>query len=257
MTQQSGEPNLSYEFTGDGIQITYIPSNDHDQPELDYQDSQENRTFGGNEVSSEKRIFGTQLTVLLKEINFPDYGSRTTLTLLLPDINLGRTTEQHFKTLAIRTVDTFSGFSGVPFGARQTYRVYNLEGTARLAATTTSITLTVDATSYHISDPIVVTLSNQSTQTIEFPDHLTECSVIQLQRQEDGSWKEVSPCLKFIATLIHKLEAGQSLNVELVSSSENAGLHRATLSYRTSDASDAQTIFSQAFQVQATPDVSS
>src|SRR5713226_7442372 len=50
-------------------------------------------------------------------------------------------------------------------------------------ASTGPVTLRVGATSYHSSDTISVTLSNQSTRAIYFPDHLTNCTVILLQRQ--------------------------------------------------------------------------
>src|SRR5205807_10020732 len=97
------------------------------------------------------------------------------------------------------------------------------EGTLTYTLLHHRVKLSVDEASYYVGDPISVTLSNQSAQTIEFPDHLTECSVIQLQRQEDGNWKEVAPCLREILTLIHKLEAGQHSMVKLVSSSGSAG----------------------------------
>ena len=78
---------------------------------------------------------------------------------------------------------------------------------------------------------------------------------MQLHRQEDGTWKEVAPCLKMIPTLIHKLEAGQSLSVELVSSSGSAGLYRASLSYRPSQVgADPLAISSQEFEVRANPE---
>ncbi len=53
-----------------------------------------------------------------------------------------------------------------------------------LSAMNGSVTLHVDAQSYRIGDTISVTLSNQSPQTIYFPDHLTNCTVILLPRQK-------------------------------------------------------------------------
>src|ERR1700682_2987777 len=44
------------------------------------------------------------------------------------------------------------------------------------------VTLHVDAQSYRSNDTITVTLNNQSNQTIYYPDHLTNCSVILLLR---------------------------------------------------------------------------
>ncbi len=52
------------------------------------------------------------------------------------------------------------------------------------AVRTGPVTLHVGAQFYRTGDTISVTLSNQSNQTIYFPDHLTNCTVILLQRQK-------------------------------------------------------------------------
>ena len=59
-----------------------------------------------------------------------------------------------------------------------------------------SVTLRVDASSYRTSDTITATLSNQSNQTIQFPDHLTNCTVILLQRQGSSGWESVHEACK-------------------------------------------------------------
>src|SRR5215470_10732801 len=76
-------------------------------------------------------------------------------------------------------------------------------------AWTGAVNLRVGATSYHPTATISVTLSNQRTQTIYFPDHLTNCTVIQLQRQVDGNWENVHACLLLTLTRLHRLDAGQ------------------------------------------------
>lgn len=95
------------------------------------------------------------------------------------------------------------------------------------------VTLRVGATSYHSGDTISVTLSNQSTQAIYFPDHLTNCTVILLQLQVNGSWQSVNACKLMTPTRLHKLEAGKSLTIDLTPppSLWAVGLYRATLSY--------------------------
>ncbi len=50
-------------------------------------------------------------------------------------------------------------------------------------ATAGTVTLRTNAASYHVSDTITVTLNHASNQTIHFPDHLTDCTVILLQRE--------------------------------------------------------------------------
>ncbi len=124
-------------------------------------------------------------------------------------------------------------------------------------ATTGPVTLSVGATTYHATDTISVTLSNQGTQAIYFPDHLTNCTVIQLQRQVNGDWQNVNKCLLMTPTRLHKLDAGKSLTVDLVSSSSTVyrpwpvGLYRATLRYSTSQTFSGltTTIYSAGFQL--------
>jgi hypothetical protein len=99
------------------------------------------------------------------------------------------------------------------------------------------VTLRVGATSYHPTETISVTLSNQSTQAIYFLDHLTNCTVIQLQHQVIANWENVNACPLLIPTRLHQLDAGKSLTVVLVSSAARpwaVGLYHATLRYSTS-----------------------
>lgn len=125
--------------------------------------------------------------------------------------------------------------------------------------TTGPVTVYADARSYRTGDTISVTLNNRSTQTIFFPDHLTYCSIVLLQRQvgqprANGRWLAVNPCRLEIATRMHALAAGQSLVVRLVAPPNGwlAGLYRVTLSYRTSNAGAlATTIASGVFQLGA------
>jgi hypothetical protein len=120
-------------------------------------------------------------------------------------------------------------------------------------ASTGSVTLRVDAPTYRTGDAISVTLSNQSLQTILFPDHLTNCTVVLLQRQVNESWESNNVCKLMIVTRMHSLDAGHSLTVRLVAPSNQwvPGLYRAKLSYRASQQSSYLiTIYSVVFQVQ-------
>jgi hypothetical protein len=131
-------------------------------------------------------------------------------------------------------------------------------GNSTAAASTGPVTLQTDARYYQKDDTITVTLSNQSNQTIYFPDHLTNCTVILLQRLKvqplagDDVQGIFDPCRLATATLIHSLGAGQRLVVRLVASSSGwaPGFYRATLSYRTSlDAGPSTSISSVVFTV--------
>jgi len=89
---------------------------------------------------------------------------------------------------------------------------------------------------------------------ITFCTSVISSSIIQLQRQENGNWKEVSPCPRGRDPISYHLEAGKDLTVKLVSSSGSAGLYRAALSYSTSGATGPLVVFSQELQVIGNPE---
>ncbi len=269
MTQQNGGAPVSpgdgdqrrYDLAGDGwqIQITstritwpiILPI----QSSLSYQGPDGNGTFSGDDIRSLDSESGTLLTVTLQIIQAT--GEETKLTVLLPAVNPTGSPEwtANIKTLAILTKSIGMTTGPSPRGQTQTYQVYELEGTLTYTLLPHHVKLTVDAASYHVGDPISVTLSNQSAQAIEFPDQRTECSVVQLQRQENGNWKEVNPCFRGIPIRMIILEAEKDLTVKLVSSSGSAGLYRATLGYRPSQGGgNLVAIYSQEFQVIANPE---
>lgn len=269
MTQQNGEPVVSpgdgdqrrYDLAGDGwqIQITYTHIKwplDRTILLLSYQGPGGNGTVSGDAIRSQTSELGTLLTVTLQIIQVT--GEEIKLTILLPAVNPTGSPEwsANIKTLAIVTKSIGMTTGPSPTGQVQTYQVYELEGTVTYTLLPHRVKLTLDGASYYVGDPINVTLSNQTADAIEFPDHLTECSVIQLQRQENGNWKEVNPCKREIPTRMFPLEAGKDLTVKLVSSSESPGLYRATLSYhiRFLLRSEPETIYSQEFQVIANPE---
>lgn len=131
-------------------------------------------------------------------------------------------------------------------------------GNSTAATRTGPVTLQVDAPYYQKGDTISVTLNNQSDQTIYFQDHLTNCSIILLQRLKvqplAGDYEQgtFDPCTLATTTQIHSLDAGQHLVERLVASASGwvPGLYYATLSYRTSlDAGSSTTIKSGVFTV--------
>lgn len=104
-------------------------------------------------------------------------------------------------------------------------------GTSALPPTP-SVTLQVGATNYPLGSVISVTIKNQGGQAIFFADHLTNCTVLLLQRQTANSWEPVALCKLSIATHIHSLKASESLEVKLTSSDQwSAGSYRARLDY--------------------------
>jgi hypothetical protein len=104
------------------------------------------------------------------------------------------------------------------------------------------VILHIDASSYQSNDTIVVTLKNQSNQTIYFPDHLTNCSVVLLLRlpvqplTSDAGQIGINPCKLEILTRMHSLAPGQNLVVKLIAQVNGwaPGIYHATLTYHTS-----------------------
>jgi len=131
------------------------------------------------------------------------------------------------------------------------------------AVMTGPVTLHSNAKVYRINDTIFVTVSNQSNQTIYFPDHLTNCTVILLQRlkvqplagasvQTGINPFGINPCRLEILTRIHSLGPGRRLVVRLVAPLNGwpPGLYHATLTYGTSlNAGSSTTIYSAVFRV--------
>jgi hypothetical protein len=114
------------------------------------------------------------------------------------------------------------------------------------------VTLRTDASTYRTSDAISVTVSNQRAQTIQFLDHLTDCTVVLMQRNVNGSWESINLCKLMIVTRVHTLEPGQSLAVKLVAPANQwlPGLYRISFSYDASqDSSYMITVLTATFQI--------
>jgi hypothetical protein len=116
-----------------------------------------------------------------------------------------------------------------------------------------TVMLSVNALSYQPTSTITATLNNQSAQSIQFPDHLTNCSVVLVQREVNGTWLPVDPCKLMTVTKIHSLSAGQSLTVQFTAAPGQwlPGTYRCELSYGSAlKASLPVIVFSSQFQVQ-------
>jgi hypothetical protein len=121
-------------------------------------------------------------------------------------------------------------------------------------ASTGPVTVGTDTPIYRTGDAIAVTLSNQSLQTILFPDHQSSCTVVLLQRQVNESWESINLCKLMIVTMMHSLDAGYRLKVKLVALPNQwmPGLYRVKLSYSNSlQSNHLVIIFSAVFQVQS------
>ncbi len=125
-------------------------------------------------------------------------------------------------------------------------------GKLQLSSSNDPVTMTVNAPSYRARDTIIVTLSNQGSEAISFADHHTNCTVLLLQQQVDGNWKNIENCYLGRRSIWFTLDAGQRLVVKLAPPKGNwlPGLYHVTLNYRPGQASSSfSTLSSVDFQV--------
>jgi hypothetical protein len=120
-------PNL-FELHGDHIAVTYATTSIDGKPRLTYQDTHRTLTFEGDQIQSVDAGIGRLETVTLSSA--PDQGS-TTFTLLVPDVNLGRTDSAPVTTEGVITLHRTSIAPQVLHGQTELYRVHRLIGTAR------------------------------------------------------------------------------------------------------------------------------
>ena len=116
------------------------------------------------------------------------------------------------------------------------------------------VTVQTSASLYHPGDTIVVTVSNHTAQSIFFPNHQTNCTVVLLQRQVGSSWEPIAACKLMIVTIIQSLNGEKSLLVPLKAGHPSwaVGTYRIAFHYMTKTASGIGTpldVFSPLFQV--------
>ncbi len=136
MTQQRIEPNYYELSKAIQVRITYQVKGVDGQPHLYYRIFQGPPTlsFSGDQIRIQESEIGTQVTVTLEAI--PD-GDSTTLTLLLPIINLpGPTGQVSFEAPIIWTTQRSTiGGPDLVKGVVQSYEVMMLNGKAEFVQT--------------------------------------------------------------------------------------------------------------------------
>src|SRR2546423_1674703 len=183
MTQQNGEAPVSpgdgdqrrYDLAGDGVQIQFTSTHikwpiDITTLSFSYQGPDGNGTFSGEAIRSQTGEIGTLLTVTLPNNKETLREEKITLSVLLPDVHPTGSPEwtANIKTVAILTTSIGMTMGTSSTGQVQTYRVYELDGTLTFTILPHRVTLNVGAASYQVGEPMSVTLSNHSAQTISF-----------------------------------------------------------------------------------------
>lgn len=126
MTTQNAAPNL-FDLKGHEMHVAYSTTSFAGQPQFGYQGTHGAHSLTGEQIRTQQSELGTLISVTL--VPSVD-ATRVTLTILIPSFNLAGQHEQSFKTLAIQT--THAGPDTVNTGARESYEVFHLHGTAQI-----------------------------------------------------------------------------------------------------------------------------
>lgn len=90
---------------------------------------------------------------------------------------------------------------------------------------TSAVALSTDQTTYKMSSPINVTLTNHLSTSIFAYDHQTSCTILTLQRQTASGWENTGGCALGRMTLRVEIKAGATMKITLA---PGAGQIRAT-----------------------------
>jgi hypothetical protein len=72
------------------------------------------------------------------------------------------------------------------------------------------VTVQTSASTYRPTDPIHVTILNQTTRSIAFANHQSDCTIALLQRELPDAWETVAPCRLMTITRVFTLKPGAS-----------------------------------------------
>jgi hypothetical protein len=96
------------------------------------------------------------------------------------------------------------------------------------------VTLTLDKQRYGAGEAISVTIINGSSKMIWAADHQTSCTMLVVERAQDGKWEPVANCHLLTPTRLSALSTGAT-TVRLDTSGWSTGSYRVTLSYSGGD----------------------
>ncbi len=97
------------------------------------------------------------------------------------------------------------------------------------------VSVTTDRDSYDVGDVIVARIKNGNDQSIVTWDHKTNCTIVNLQKQEGNEWVNLAPCLLRSPTLLVLIEAQKDYWLRLptgnASSRYAPGVYRLEFTY--------------------------
>jgi hypothetical protein len=126
MAVQTQGPNL-FEFVYEDTKITYVPGVFGGESRLSYSGPMGRHTFAGDEIQAVESARGLEVSVTLDRVS---HLRTITLTLFVPDLELGGEFEQSFHTVGIHETHRRSMKGGS--GAAMTSEPMEFDGLARM-----------------------------------------------------------------------------------------------------------------------------
>lgn len=118
-----------FELRGADAELTYRATDAPQDRTLSFRDAEHDRSFSGAEIRTQQSELGEQVTVGL--LDAPD-APLVKLTLLVPPVNLGQSSETVIETVAIISTHREAAFTPQPpEGQLTTYKSLCLTGTAQ------------------------------------------------------------------------------------------------------------------------------
>ena len=127
--QPSQPAGTVFELRGADAELTYRATDAPQDRTLSFRDAEHDRSFSGAEIRTQQSELGEQVTVGL--LDAPD-APLVKLTLLVPPVNLGQSSETVIETVAIISTHREAAFTPQPpEGQLTTYKSLCLTGTAQ------------------------------------------------------------------------------------------------------------------------------
>ena len=168
-----------------------------------------------------------------------DLERKEGLQAMLDALSRHKTTRRVVFSGALLAVALGLAACGVPTGAlgessgTQVATQTVILGTPTSTAGSGSVRLVLGQAQFHPGDRVTVTIENGLAQTISATDHHASCTLIQLDKLVNGSWKPAGICRLMTPTLVVDLPAGSVTPqmVGLPTGQDAGGTYRMMLMY--------------------------
>ncbi len=102
-----------------------------------------------------------------------------------------------------------------------------------------TVIVKADREAYQDREPVVIKVTNETSQAIVAADHKSYCSILYVQKQDGSSWVNVAPCLLLTQTRLIKINSGEEALLKIANEDASSkllpGTYRLELTYSAAD----------------------